>query len=958
MANGCRGAVTIALLVSLTSLSADPSRAQPVPLTGVTDLAVGETHACVALQSGGAMCWGGGGGPALRLGRATSGRAAAPVDLLPQQLSDVAAGYVSCAVTSAGALFCWGHNSSHVLGTQGGDTAVPTPVVGFANGGVARVSTGSLHTCAITTAGAVVCWGDNSHGQVGDGTLNVRPTPVAVTGLSAGATAIDLGSTFSCAIVSGAAHCWGEGASGQLGDGIAAMRTTPVQVSTLTSGVVAIAAGTAHACAITSAGAVKCWGENGWGQLGDGTSTQRNVPVDVLGLSSGVIAIAAGFRHSCAVRNDGSVWCWGDNDFGQLGDGTQFDRAVAVPVVGLAGTAVQVGTGFDQTCVRLSDSTVRCFGVNHQDELGNNTMVYRDTPVAVLAPTLATIDAGAAHTCGITLGGAALCWGDNESGELGDETFVPRALPQAVAAHSSGVARVAAGGDLSCSLSTAGGVRCWGGSLPAPVDVVGLASGALAVDVGGSHICAIAAGGVAKCWGLNGAGQLGTGDQLDRNDPADVAGIASGVASIALGAAHSCALRAGGIKCWGSNLYGQLGDGTTITLRTSPVDVAGLQSGVDSIVAGAWHTCAIDNGETFCWGWNFRGQLGYSTPGVGSNVPLRVPGMSTGVTALAAGDMHTCGLRGGLVYCWGDNEMGQLGDAFGGFGGSLPVPVALPATALAIGAGAFHTCALLQGGETRCWGQAFRGALGNGDTTLSVQPVQVLVGDFDPRIELTTSPNPSNEGGLVTISARVTTVDGSVSGNVYIRDGPGREICSAALISNTVLCQEPLTPGVHTIEARYEPFGGPPIFGFAPGALPGSVSVQHVVNRAPLHHCGGFNDVLSPGNPFCQNVEWVRNRSITFGCGTLDYCPDVAVSRVAMAAFTNRLGRAITPMIMTGSAFPSSLDGAACSLNHTPRPTIRGARTSTLSFPAGLMQTSSSQRVSTSTFWKTSRSTS
>ena len=261
--------------------------------------------------------------------------------------------------------------------------------------------------------------------------------------------------------------------------------------------------------------------------------------------------------------------------------------------------------------------------------------------------------------------------------------------------------------------------------------------------------------------------------------------------------------------------------------------------------------------------------------------------------------------------------MGQLGDAFGGLGGSLPVAVALPAPALAISAGAFHTCALLQGGATRCWGRSLEGALGNGDTPLSVDPVQVLVGDFAAHIELATSPNPSNFGDLVTISARVTTADGSVSGWVFIRDGPGREICRVGLIGNTAICSEVLTPGTHTIEARYEPFAGVPPFGFAPGAPPVSVSVQHVVNIVAGQHCAGFDDVLA-SDAFCRNVEWARNRAVTFGCTGLDYCPGAAASRLAMAAFMNRLGRVITPTVSTGSAFPSNLDGEACSVFNLP----------------------------------------
>ena len=191
------------------------------------------------------------------------------------------------------------------------------------------------HTCAITTGGGLKCWGYNYYGQLGDGTTNSSSTPVDVAGLSQGVTAIAAGEGHTCALVSGGVKCWGNNWYGQLGDGTITQRSIPVDVVGLGSSMDAIAAGGGHTCALGSGGGVKCWGDNGYGQLGDGTTTDSSTPVDVVGLSSGVTAIAAGGGHTCALVS-GGVKCWGDNGYGQLGDGTTTDSSTPVDVVGLS----------------------------------------------------------------------------------------------------------------------------------------------------------------------------------------------------------------------------------------------------------------------------------------------------------------------------------------------------------------------------------------------------------------------------------------------------------------------------------------------------------------------------------------------------------------------------------------------------------------------------------------------
>jgi len=196
--------------------------------------------------------------------------------------------------------------------------------------------TGLYHTCALLSTGAVKCWGNNGNGQIGDNSQIQRLTPVAVSGLSSGVTAISAGYQHTCALLStGAVKCWGYNGNGQLGDNSQTQRLTPVDVSGLSSGVTAISAGIYHTCALLSTGAVKCWGYNVYGQLGDNSQTNRLTPVDVSGLSSGVTAISAGYLHTCAVLSTGAVKCWGYNAYGQIGDNSQTQRLTPVAVSGI-----------------------------------------------------------------------------------------------------------------------------------------------------------------------------------------------------------------------------------------------------------------------------------------------------------------------------------------------------------------------------------------------------------------------------------------------------------------------------------------------------------------------------------------------------------------------------------------------------------------------------------------------
>jgi len=714
-----------------------------VPLaiaTSAAAVAAGESHTCALTSGGGVKCWGynvyG------QLGDGTKTDRSTPVDVsgLTSGVTAVSAGGShTCALTSGGGVKCWGSNDVHQLGDGTlTDRATPVDVSGLTSG-VTAVAAGGYHTCALTSGGGVKCWGANFSGQLGDGTYTGSSTPVDVFGLTSGVTAVSAGGSHTCALTSGGVTCWGSNDWGQLGDGTTTDRSTPVDVSGLTSVVTAVSVGGYHTCAVTSGGGAKCWGYNGNGQLGVGTYTYRSTPVDVSGLTSGVTAAASGDFHTCAVTSGGGTKCWGANAYGQLGDGTQTERYTPRDVSGLTSGVTAVAAGGHHTCALTSGGGVKCWGENGYGQIGDGTgppLIPVD--VRGLTSGVTSVAVGWLHACALTSGGGVKCWGHNSSGQLGDSTTTSRSTPVDVSGLTSGVTAVVAGQYHTCALTSSGGVKCWGSngdgqlgdgtttSRSTPVDVSGLLSGFTAAAAGTSHTCAVTSGGGVKCWGANSSGQLGDGTTTGRPIPGDVSGLTTGVTVVDAGSGHTCALTSGGgVKCWGANSSGQLGDGTT-TGRPIPGDVTGLTTGVSVVATGSSHTCAVASGGGLkCWGFNFTGQLGDGTR-TSRPIPGDVSGLTSGVTAVFAGSNHTCAVTSaGGAKCWGNNGNGQLGDGTTAMR-STPVDVSgLTSGVTAVAGGVDHTCAVASGG-VKCWGRNDYGQVGNGTTTRRLRPVGVV----------------------------------------------------------------------------------------------------------------------------------------------------------------------------------------------------------------------------------------
>jgi alpha-tubulin suppressor-like RCC1 family protein len=344
--------------------------------------------------------------------------------LLTSRVRVSAGKFFTCAVTAAGAVKCWGDDLHGQLGDSssgvGVNSNVPVDVNSLASGALA-VSSGAEHACAITTGGAVKCWGSNGSSQLGNPSALGDDNMVDVVGLSSGVVALSAGTSDTCAITAaGAAKCWGLGYYGLV---LNSVPTTPQPIAALSSGVLDISTGPNHTCAVIS-GAAKCCGINAFGQLGIGTKVDNPSFVDVKGLSSGIVALSAGFSETCAVDASGAVKCWGYNIHGQLGDNSNVDSTVPVDVKGLSSGVVDVSLGLNHACALTAAGGVKCWGWNFYGQLGNHFTADSFVPVDVegLSSGVVAISAGFTHTCAVLATGAIKCWGSNLFGELGAGT--------------------------------------------------------------------------------------------------------------------------------------------------------------------------------------------------------------------------------------------------------------------------------------------------------------------------------------------------------------------------------------------------------------------------------------------------------------------------------------------------------------------------------------------------------
>lgn len=341
-------------------------------------------------------------------------------------LTEVAAGLsISCGISTAGNSYCWGQNESGQAGDGSTDFRFSPVVVGGAIT-AATIGTGGGHSCLLDAGGAAWCWGSNTYGQLGDGTTSDRLAPVAVAG-GHGFVSLAVSELHTCGVTAiGAAYCWGRNGSGQLGDGTTTDRSSP----TLVVGGIAFASISAgigqHTCARTQPGVAYCWGRNTSGQLGDGTTTQRLVPTPVAGGLAFAMLGASGNEHSCGVTTGGLGFCWGWNIFGEIGDGTTTQRLAPAAIAGGLSFASIYAGGNGFSCGVTTSDVAYCWGINNVGQLGDGTLNARTSPVAVSGGlSFRVLRAGFSHVIAVSTAGNTYSWGSL----LGNGTTARSSVP-------------------------------------------------------------------------------------------------------------------------------------------------------------------------------------------------------------------------------------------------------------------------------------------------------------------------------------------------------------------------------------------------------------------------------------------------------------------------------------------------------------------------------------------------
>jgi alpha-tubulin suppressor-like RCC1 family protein len=446
----------------------------------------------------------------------------------------------------------------------------------------------------------------------------------------------------------------------------------------------AISVGSAHTCAIKVGGDLYCWGWNEWGQLGLGDTNVASLatPRKVL---ANVTTVSAGVNHTCAV-SDNQLYCWGYNGSGHLGTGVK-SSTESKPLAVKLDNVEEVGTGNFHTCARTAEGAVWCWGTNGYGEVGlgkTSEDILKPTKVGVC--TAKQIAVGLYHSCALCEAGTVFCWGQNEVGQVGNGTTQEKPAPDQV---------YLVGGE-------------------ALVDVV-------AIRAGAQSTCVVRKDRTAACWGLNSHGQVDSAVTSNRMRAAPLS--LANVVEIAPGERHTCATVGADrhVVCWGSNLIGQLGDGKTAD-TTAPQPVAPPVVDVVQLASMSRTTCALLPTRIACWGSFSRGQIGDGRDG-NQLTPVQVTLPSAAVAVdLDAGERHTCAvLKGGDVYCWGDNTSGQGGVNGNNYALAQPTPVQkskdITAPAVSVSAGIAHSCMIMNTHQAACWGENGSGQLGDGTVT-------------------------------------------------------------------------------------------------------------------------------------------------------------------------------------------------------------------------------------------------
>ncbi len=680
--------------------------------TGFADVSVSADGACGRRNDGSVWCWGYGVPAGEASGLIVRGIRDRPVRENSNSTWREFVGGSNrwCGIETDGTLHCVGAGRQDSKVGTDSDWKQVAPHKGYAF---------DIYTCALKEDGTRWCWGVNDQGQFGNGTTGGSEDPIQVD--MEAWTQIEQSQEFGCGVrADSTLWCWGSGNDGQFGDPSIYEALDPVQLGTATNWE-RVSVGNRGACAINSGGELWCWG----GLLDEEFRREEGLWKDyeLDGLS---------FRE-CGVRTDGTLWCSGQNLWGERGDEDFQNGALAMgSQVGTDTDWEQVGVGPGHTCARKTSGDTYCFGHNALGQLGIGGHGFHTTPQAVDPGTAFTaVAAGQAHTCAITVGGQLRCTGSNIAGHLGLGQNVLHVQNFTRVGMNSDWKNVTAGIQHTCATRGNGGLFCAGfggggqtglgegAQIAVEMQRVGQASNWADVDAAPTWTCGITTTGQISCWGINKAGQLGDGGVETAYTPQQIGTnlwkeiTTSG---FVVEEGHTCAIASDdSLYCWGKNDLGQVGDGSMAN-SMAPVQVdTGQWTQID---AGAAHTCGVKaDGTLWCWGANANGRLGLGQNNLqGTTMPTQV-GSATDWARVSAGYLNTCAVKtSGTLWCWGDATAGLvgLGEVQPGFVAE-PTRVGTANNWQYVETDYFATCAIKRDGGLFCWGFNRDGQLGLGN---------------------------------------------------------------------------------------------------------------------------------------------------------------------------------------------------------------------------------------------------
>jgi alpha-tubulin suppressor-like RCC1 family protein len=658
------------------------------------DITVGSAHACALTKSAGVYCWG-----KSSEGQHGNGRIPVGIDNYVYEyqypiVANVGGGQLdfkvlasgdnhTCALAADGKIWCWGRNAEGQLGNNStalSSTSVLVITSDFTDfDAFTQVSAGANHTCGVDSRGRAFCWGENTHGQLGNNTdvSSLKPVLVNTDSLTKAVAFVEVkaGRSHTCArTAQGEIYCWGESANGQLGAPYANVdKWTPMGVQasgSLINNAVQLEVGGSHTCYITSESKLFCWGSNNKGQLGNNSLSSSQLPVAIdfgsyLSPRSNK-QISAGGSNTCSLNQKGQILCWGNGAEGRNGSGTSnYEIPTLTVTTGVSAGQyfTQMSTGGEHACGITADGKAYCWGKNAEGQVGNSNTSNQGSPVAVtitgINPFLGftKIRTGQSHTCALHADGVIYCWGYGFFGQLGRNSQTSAVSPVAVqtTALTSRFIDLSSGALHNCGVTAQGLAYCWGSGIsgrlgnnsitdkwiPSAVQANSFQSRSKvrSVAAGGGHSCAILTGdGGGWCWGTGDHGQLGNSGNLSKQTPVQVSYTAnSGVfVEMELGDSHTCAVNHRfELMCWGAGLLGRIGDGVFLD-RNSPSSIDFTPSdtslpqhplfkGAFTISGGDTHTCVTGlNGDSYCWGQSFYGRLGLQGQLYDAGTPLKV----------------------------------------------------------------------------------------------------------------------------------------------------------------------------------------------------------------------------------------------------------------------------------------------------------------------------------------------